>query len=882
MKLHILPELMKRVMLLLVLLAAVHAAVDVTFHSLWSASPLHYVTITTNDKWQDIPDAQVYTFLPRPTTVLVSYSVTVFPEIPSLPSTGGLAIIDDTRARGSDDLLAFRVVVDAFPARQSGAFTGYFQTESSLISGYWATPLASGNHSIRLQWKKLGTYVAKWSINPDVGTGFSGGCSLVVAAQHSGIWYSQPLTTIAVTKPLTWEPVMTVSFTLETAMDVRVLYHIPAKPDALPVEGAGYALDEIDTIVEVDGARFRESSAMLLTQAKFSQPGLLMGDITLPLASGKHVVTVMWRLTSPTGRKWRSIPSFNDGFMMGRLLAVMGETVNDIVQVSRDPTIYSGVPSSLWFNVGSPHRFHLASASNVLVHYFLPVQFLRHPTFLSFNQLDVGDVAARLLVDNQPYRATGSTVSGASRGAQTAEGSMVLHLQSGTHVIRLQWQYQQGLDAQDVMTILNHISKNDQIVELTVQIDSWIDNPEIVARSTALTGVENHPIPITPPVFIQDASPDSVVEINYAVVVSFVAAKGILDVRRPSEGVSFMSPSIMQGRLSDINAALATLKYIPPSMWYGSDTITLRVNDAKQYEIEPVFAGSTVIGVTITHDPVPPTLVVPLTQSSVAEGGSVVVQGLKIQGDFMSATDVGMIPQVVSVSLQVSGGLLNLRSIPRATVVFTIGSGAGDARMAFYGNVTDVNEALATIEYIPDADFNSLQHVESLEVVAMDDKSQLTTSASIPIQVLDRNDPSTVDTVNPTIVLRGYTLQFAPIGGQVFVRLQVHSPLGRLSLSSPSNAMFTIGSRTAQSRVLMFHGLAIDVQQTLQSMAYSRLNAFYGNELISVECSSSATFDVSELSFIQLQLSKVEGDGRRGNLARSYHERMEQPNTLDH
>ncbi|KAF0687227.1 Aste57867_20989 [Aphanomyces stellatus] len=841
-------------LLAIVLLSRASSLSDLFLHSLWSASPLEKVTITTNDGWVDVPNTLVQAVLALPTTVLISYCVTVFPQLASLPSTGGLAIIDETRAPGSDDLLAFRVVVDSFAARQSGASTGYFQTEASLVSGYWATPLSAGNHSVHLQWKKIGTYVTEWTINPGVGTGFSGGCTLVVAAQHTSLWYTQPLVPVSISQPLEWEAVMSVTVTITSNTTVRILYHVPVRPDVLPVDGAGYALDEIDTIIDINGSRYRESTASLMTQAKFSQPGLLMGDMSVTLVPDTYVVTLYWRLNSPTGRLWRSLPSLYDGFMMGRLLAVIGETLNDIEKVSTDSTIFSGVPSPQWFDVGSPLTFFLGETSNVLLRYHLPIQFLHHPSFLSFNQMNDGDVATRLLVDNQPYRSTGSTASGVSRGIQNTEGSMVLSLRPGSHVIRLQWQYEEGLDAQDMLTILNHISNGNQLVALSVQIDSWVDNPMLTAP-TKISGLQNQALVVAPAITVQDANPATVVEINYAVIVTFAVVKGVLAIPNPSPGVTFLAPSTVRGRMSDINSALAALTYTPPPMWFGTDYLTLGVKDANVYSLDPVMDNITTVEIDIAHVPSPLVILVPAIPTSVVEDGSVAIQGLQIQGDFNSLSDNGLIPQQIALALRVTNGLLKLGST--TNLIFLIGTGTADSMIQIQGNVTDINNAISAIQYVPDEEYNSLQHVEILDVTVKDIKNQLTTRASVAIHVSDQNDPSTVDVTSPGILLQGYTLQYSGTI-PIYVRIQAQSSRGQLNLPLASNVNFITGSPMTRSQSLVLFGLIADLQNALQQISYTRTGSFYGNEMISIESSTSSTFATSDLSYLQLQLSKTQ------------------------
>jgi hypothetical protein len=81
--------------------------------------------------------------------------------------------------------------------------------------------------------------VQKWSLNPNVQTGFSAGFSLIVEAQRSFMSYVQPLSPISTplsTNDFAPVPGMQISFTLETNTTLRLFYHVPVRPDNLPMQ----------------------------------------------------------------------------------------------------------------------------------------------------------------------------------------------------------------------------------------------------------------------------------------------------------------------------------------------------------------------------------------------------------------------------------------------------------------------------------------------------------------------------------------------------------------------------------------------------------------------------------------------------------------------
>ncbi|KAH9155805.1 hypothetical protein AeRB84_002250 [Aphanomyces euteiches] len=810
---------------------------EVVDHTLWSSSPLDEASITSNGIWEDVPNTIVKVGLTTPKSVLISYSVTVFPQVAILTSTGVPAFLQGTRAKGRDDLLAFRVVVDSFPARQSGSYTGYYYTESSLVTGYLAAELATGNHSVHLQWKKLGSYVQQWSINPRMDTGFAGGCTLVVVAQHLGFWCNQPLTPISVTKADSWGTAMTLNLSFTVTKSVRIIYHMPVRPDALATN-VGNIIEELEAVVDINGSRYRDSSSSMVTTVKSNQLGLLVGALTISLLPGSYIISLVWRVNSVANRHWRSIPSYIDGFMMGRMLSVICEPASNIIQVFSDPISVSSMSASQWFDVGTPLQFFLPRYTNVLLSYYFPIQLL--PSITSLNQ-DNFAMSARLLIDNQPYRSTGSSISNPIRGTQTAQGRLVLSLPPGTHAVRLQWKYLEELDANEVLTILKHINGNIKKIELTVQMDSWIDKPSLVAPGV-VSGLESQSTLIRG-VSVQDVNPANLVVTDYTVVMSFTAQTGKLSLPA-TPGITYLSSSIVKGQLSVMNTALAQLTYSPTSSWFGIDSVYLAVKDVKLYTLDPTFKDIINIQVNVAHIPLPPILNLPVIQSSPTEDRSVNIQGLNIQGDFASLSNGTLINQQVALTLSVSNGLLSLHAT--AKVIFLMGrSDSNSPVIQIFGDVTEVNNAISTIQYSPDNDFNSLQHVETLDVLVRDVKTQMVASTSVPIYVVDKNDPSNIQMISPEVALKGYTLRYSG-NNQLFLRIQVHSPL--------------VGSQTSSGQFLSLQGSVNTLQNALQVISYTRVGAYYGSELISVESSTISTFDVSELSYMRLQLSNAQVD----------------------
>jgi hypothetical protein len=163
------------------------------------------------------------------------------------------------------------------------------------------------------------------------------------------------------------------------------------------------------------------------------------------------------------------------------------------------------------------------------------------------------------------------------------------------------------------------------------------------------------------------------------------------------------------GTLADINVALATANYTPTANYNGAATITLNVTDT--------FGGivatgtglatndSDVINVTVTavNDPVATNA--PPTATMNEDATNVAIAGLSI-----ADADAALAPAgVYDVTLAATHGTLTLTTLTGLT--FGTGDGTGDTTMTFHGTLADINAALATAKYTPDANYNGAAQI---------------------------------------------------------------------------------------------------------------------------------------------------------------------------
>jgi hypothetical protein len=193
---------------------------------MWSASPLDTVTLSSPlDVWVDVPSTAVTFELMNEAVVLVSYDVSV----------SHIQSIDAASLTLDQSEVAFRVVLDDRPYRESGTTVGDNEPLVTVASGYLAVEIPAGSHHAQLQWRKHGTRTSMWIITGNELDGFAGGRSLVVSAQHRFMWFTQPLSNAALKSKNAWEqvPDMTLSLRLSEASALRIFYQIPVRPQTI-------------------------------------------------------------------------------------------------------------------------------------------------------------------------------------------------------------------------------------------------------------------------------------------------------------------------------------------------------------------------------------------------------------------------------------------------------------------------------------------------------------------------------------------------------------------------------------------------------------------------------------------------------------------------
>ena len=147
------------------------------------------------------------------------------------------------------------------------------------------------------------------------------------------------------------------------------------------------------------------------------------------------------------------------------------------------------------------------------------------------------------------------------------------------------------------------------------------------------------------------------------------------------------------GTHGTVSVVAGVLTYTPDANYNGSDSFTYTISDGNGH----TDTAAANVTITAVNDAV--TTAAPATLSVAEDSSNAAVTGLSI-----SDADAALAPAgVYEVTLSSTHGSLTLTTLTGLT--FSTGDGTGDGSMTFHGTLADINTALATAKYAPDANY---------------------------------------------------------------------------------------------------------------------------------------------------------------------------------
>ncbi|KAF1783533.1 Immunoglobulin E-set [Phytophthora cactorum] len=758
---------------------------------MWCASPLTPAVLESPiDTWVDVPDTSVAVKLQNEAVVMISYDVSVTHITDVQPEGVQVSELNE---------LSFRIAVDGTPYRQSATTVDDREPIVVVASGFLVLEIPRGHHLVKLQWRKRGTHVLKWAVASDILDGFAGGRSLTVSAQHRFIWYKQPITAVSLLSLNKWEavPGMAVNFRLSEPATIRFFYQLPVRPELVQYSRDTAAYDEIETALEINGLRYRETGSYGIVEGSRKSTVHLQGSIIMDLIPGEYSAVIYWKSLLGSSRPWYSSPNALDGFAMGRVLAAVGEWSMDSMSVYH---LEQFKPTSVgdWSDVGdSVLQFMLPKATQVSLSYNLPL-----------SQSETRSLAAGLKTRGIASKLASSYAS--------------------------------------IFISVNTWNNDPKIIAPTLVSGEEDKTLEIVDISISDTDSE---MALDYEVTVTMSVKNGVLSLDPTPGITFASGNG-----DRNEYLLF------SGTLSSVNTFLARVWYRSYLNWYGDDELRIKVVDQGVTGFTAASTDETSVVIRIASVNDPPQLIVPSTQF-LLEDQQISIFGVRVHdvdpGFAHSNSTFEMQLFVLSgvISLGSTSGvefiegdgeadqLLRFRGDLRAinSALFEI-KYRPDKDFNSKQHVERLGIRVRDFNYLDDTITDAFKSI-LIEVQSSDDPTQV-----VPLEL-------------STITLRGYAVKLLgeTTGNEVvYAQLFAMTPVGEIQLSTPSSAFpagvtkLPAGDEPFNSMTLK--GSVADVTDILQSVKFIRAPSFHGYEIIFIRLSAVPDFSVVEDSTIQMNL----------------------------
>lgn len=280
---------------------------------------------------------------------------------------------------------------------------------------------------------------------------------------------------------------------------------------------------------------------------------------------------------------------------------------------------------------------------------------------------------------------------------------------------------------------------------------------------------------------------------------------------------------VFTGPLGEVNRVLSGLLYQGDRDFNGADLLTISVSDTLNGANGIPLSDTETIAITVTPVNDAPVLTVPAAQR-VNENTDLNITGIAV-ADIDAAGDL-------TVNVFASRGQLSLSSI--AGLAFDLGDGVQDEVLTFRGAQAAINNALRTLTYRPNADFNGNDTI-SLNVSDGGNTGLggvLGDAEAIGVTVLGLNSapsitaPTTsfaVDSDTP-LAIRGLQVNDPDVGGGLLA-VSLAAENGVLSLGNTAGLTFARGDG-AQDPRLAFSGTIAAVNAALSELTYRSYPGF--------------------------------------------------------
>ena len=292
---------------------------------------------------------------------------------------------------------------------------------------------------------------------------------------------------------------------------------------------------------------------------------------------------------------------------------------------------------------------------------------------------------------------------------------------------------------------------------------------------------------------------------------------------------------------------IGNMTFTASANYNGSTYFLYQANDGNLYS----NIDSVEIDVVAVNDK--PTITVP--------GVQVVVEDVNSTVTGITIADIDVSGSLLNVSISASQAVISLAS--NFNLTFISGDGTSDGSMEFQGNLTNVNNAVSSLTYDPNANYNGFDNIQILVSDLGNNGSggAKADTATIPMQIDGVNDTTIISVPSSKSILESQQLNLDSIlltdidgnNGNIIVRVSTN--YGFLSLSGTALLTFTEGDGTSDSSMSFFGTLAA-VNPALSNMKYTSEVGYYGPDAVSIAVTDTAQGSVAtDNAQIQIQVT---------------------------
>ena len=315
-------------------------------------------------------------------------------------------------------------------------------------------------------------------------------------------------------------------------------------------------------------------------------------------------------------------------------------------------------------------------------------------------------------------------------------------------------------------------------------------------------------------------------------------------------GANGSASMTVTGTISNLNAALTGLEYIPTTGFYGTDSLTLQITNPGDLE----SASATVSILVVERPPTEPVITGPSTAYAL-ENGTLDFSG----SNLISIADSVATGNAEQLYLTATFGTITLASTSGLT--FVDGSNDGPY-LGVDGSLTSLNAALDGLVYQPNTKFYG---TSSLVIEYLDSGDGLWVESTVQITVLTLSQAAPTITAPATAATDENTpLAFSgsadvsvtdPIAGNGSDSLTLSVNQGTLMLGSTSGLSYTSGSNGSDSMTVT--GTVNELNAALAGLTYAPTNGYSGSDSLAISI-SDPILGLSASSTVALTINPLE------------------------